>query len=126
MPHALNIGAAATFLQEVFMENKAIFSIAAGGTDVTARGVNLTFVSPMPQSRRTNVTFKNATRTYRCAWFSRFRHLVGDMEQWEPNVGIEPRESQKRFTASMQATAPGLQRTRLFCGLPADTTAVAP
>jgi hypothetical protein len=25
--------------------------------------VNLTFVSPMPQSRRTNVTFKNATRT---------------------------------------------------------------
>jgi hypothetical protein len=26
-------------------------------------GVNLTFVSPMPQSRRTNVKFKNATRT---------------------------------------------------------------
>jgi hypothetical protein len=25
-------------------------------------GVNLTFVSPMPQSRRTNVKFKNATR----------------------------------------------------------------
>jgi hypothetical protein len=24
--------------------------------------VNLTFVSPMPQSRRTNVKFKNATR----------------------------------------------------------------
>jgi hypothetical protein len=45
------------------MENKAIFSIAAGGTDVTARGVNLTFVSPMLQSRRANVKFKNATRT---------------------------------------------------------------
>jgi hypothetical protein len=29
---------------------------------VLSRGVNLTFVSPMPQSRRTNVTFKNATR----------------------------------------------------------------
>jgi hypothetical protein len=28
----------------------------------TTRGVNLTFVSPMRQSRRTNVKFKNATR----------------------------------------------------------------
>ena len=28
----------------------------------TTRGVNLTFVSPMPQSRRANVKFKNATR----------------------------------------------------------------
>jgi hypothetical protein len=40
----------------------AIAPVHIGAFRCNASGVNLTFVSHMPQSRRTNVKFKNATR----------------------------------------------------------------